>query len=155
MKDLFSMSFGAIKIWLYHKNSFIKDNIEWPAVLSTSMSMCGRGKSSLELALLRYRKSTQTLTLPFFLGNGTTLANHSGYSTTDKNPTLSCFWISYFTCKLQWGCNRLNFCLTGLTWGRSGKWCWTIDQGPTYPHKTMQKHQDMIWVTRRCYLYHL
>ena len=138
MKDVFSMSSEAIKIWLYPKNLSIKNNIEWPVVLSTSVSMCGKEKSSLRLALLRFRKSKQTLTLSSFLGIGTTLASHSGYSTIDKNPTLSCFWISSFTCKLQRGCNHLNFYLTGLTWGRSGKWCWIMDA--SRPDMSSQDH---------------
>ena len=48
-------------------------------------------KSYLGLALLRSLKSTQTLTLPSFLGTGITLANHFGYSIIDINPTPSCF----------------------------------------------------------------
>ena len=127
MKDVFSMSCRAIRIWLHLENWSIKNNIKWPIVLSTNMSMCGREKSSLGLALLRSQKSTQNLTLPFFLGTRTTLVNYAGYSTIDKNPTLSCFWISSFTCKLQRWCNRLNFYLTDLTWSRSDKWCWIMD----------------------------
>ena len=49
-----------------------------------------KGKIILR-ALFRSRKSIQTLTLLSFLGTGTTLASHSGYSTADKKPTLSCF----------------------------------------------------------------
>ena len=105
----------------------MNDNIEYPAVLSTNILMCGREKSSLWLALFRSRKSTYTLTLPSFLGTRTTLASHSGYSTIDRKPILSCFWISSLTCKLHRGCNLLNFYLTSLTCARMGKWCWTIE----------------------------
>ena len=143
MKDVFSMSSGAIRLWLYLENPSIKDNIEWLDVLSTSMSICGRGKSSLGLALLRSRKSTQTLTLPSFLGIRTTLASHSGYYTIDKNLTLSCFWISFFTYNINiwyrwWDCTTwfrwwLIFCfLFGPHWSESftchrrrwGCWFW-------------------------------
>ena len=111
MKAVFSISSGAIKIWLYLVNPPMKDNIECPAVLSINISMCGRGKS----------------TLSSFFRTGTTLASHSGYSTIDRKPILSCFWISSLTCKLHRGCNLLNFYLTSLTCARMGKWCWTIE----------------------------
>ena len=126
MKEVFSISSRAIRIWLYPENPSMKDNIKCPAVLSTSISMCEKEKSSLGLALFRSQKSTQTLTLPSFLGTGMTLASHLGYSTTNKKPTLSCFWISSFTYKLHWGCSLLNFCLTSLACGKMGRWCWTI-----------------------------
>ena len=54
----------------------------WPAVASTIRSILGRGKLSFGHALFISVKSIQSRHLPFVFLTSTTLANHSGYSTS-------------------------------------------------------------------------
>ena len=54
----------------------------WPAVASTIRSILGRGKLSFGHAQLTSVKSMQSCHLPFAFLTSTTLANHSGYSTS-------------------------------------------------------------------------
>jgi hypothetical protein len=50
-KVVFALSSGAIFTWLYPEKPSIKEYVELRAALSTKTSICGRGKSSLGLAL--------------------------------------------------------------------------------------------------------
>ena len=54
----------------------------WPAVASTMRSILGKGKVSFGHALLISVKSIQSHHLAFAFLKRTTLANHSGYSTS-------------------------------------------------------------------------
>ena len=54
----------------------------WPAVASTIRSILGRGKLSFGHALFISVKSIQSRHFPFAFLTSTTLANHSGYSTS-------------------------------------------------------------------------
>ena len=54
----------------------------WPAMASTMRSIRGRGKLSFEHARLTSVKSMQSHHFPFAFLTSTTLANHSGYSTS-------------------------------------------------------------------------
>ena len=54
----------------------------WPAVASTMRSIRGMGKLSLGHARLTLVKSMQSRHLSFAYLTSTTLANHSGYSTS-------------------------------------------------------------------------
>ena len=54
----------------------------WPDVASTMRSILGKGKLSFRHALLMSVKSIQSHHLPFAFLTRTTLANHSGYSTS-------------------------------------------------------------------------
>ena len=67
-------------------------------------SIRGRGKLSFEQALLRYVKSMQSRHLSFAFLTRTTLANHSGYSTS----LIACAWRSLPTSSL------IAFCLSGV-----------------------------------------
>ena len=59
----------------------------WPAVASTMSLIQGRGKLSLGHAQLTSVKSMQSPHFPFIFLTSTTLANHSGYSTSLIAPT--------------------------------------------------------------------
>ena len=86
----------------------------WPAVASTMRSILGRGKLSFGHALLMSVKSIQSRHFPFDLLTSTTLANHSGYSTSliahawRSLPTSSVIAFCLSSVKL------LLFCLMGL-----------------------------------------
>ena len=91
----------------------MKPRSSWPAVASTMRSIRGRGKLSFGHARLTSVKSMQSRHLPFAFLTSTTLANHSGYSTSlialarRSLPTspLIAFCLSGA---------KLLFCLTGL-----------------------------------------
>ena len=104
----------------------MKDSKACPAVLSTSMSICGKGKSSLGLALFRSLKSTQTLIFPSFLGTGTMFATQVGYSVTIRKPASICLVISSLIFNTQSGRILRSFCLTGFASGKRGILCSTI-----------------------------
>ena len=114
-----------------------------------------KGKIILRTRLVKIPVIDTNPNLAILLRTGTTLASHSGYSTTDKKPTLSCFWISSLTCKLHRGCSLLNFYLTGLTCGRMGKWCWTLEGSrpdmSSYDHANTSSYDlnrlIIIWLT--------
>ena len=59
----------------------------WLAVASTMRSIRGRGKLSFGHTQLTSVKSMQSRHLPFNFLTSTTLANHSGYSTSLIAPT--------------------------------------------------------------------
>lgn len=130
-------------LWLYPENP---SNNSCPALLSTKMSMCGKGKSSLGPALLRSRKSTHMRTLPSFFGTGTMLANHSGYSVTTRNPAFSCFSTSSFIFKCLFGPHSPKFLLDWLgikdTKGFFSKFCLCWVQA--YHRRTMQRHPCIL-----------
>ena len=58
----------------------------WLAVVSTMRSIRGRGKLSFGHTRLTSVKSMQSRHLPFTFLTSTTLANHSGYSTSLITP---------------------------------------------------------------------
>ena len=78
LKAVFSVSFGAIMIWLYSLNPSTNENMALPAAESISKSMFGSGNSSFRQALLRFLKSTEHLIYPFFFFTGTMLDNQRG-----------------------------------------------------------------------------
>ena len=86
----------------------------WPAVASTMRLIRGKGKLSLGHARLTLVKSMQSRHLPFAFLTSTTLANHSGYSTSLIAPA----WKSLPTSSLIVFClsraKLLLFCLTCL-----------------------------------------
>ncbi|GMP30664.1 hypothetical protein CsSME_00005227 [Camellia sinensis var. sinensis] len=104
----------------------MKESNAWPAVKSTSSSMCGRGKLSFGLVLFRSLKSTPTRILPSFFGTGTMLANQVGYSDTSKNPVSICLVTSSLIFKAQSGRILRSFCLMGRALGSRGIRCYTI-----------------------------
>jgi len=75
----------------------IKEYVELRAALSTKTSMCGSGKSSLGLALFKFRISMQTLIFPSFFGTTTILDTHCGYLTTSRKPAFHYFSSSALT----------------------------------------------------------
>ena len=81
---------------------------------STLRSIRGRGNLSFGQALLIYVKSMQSRHLPFAFLTRTTLANHSGYSTS----LIAFSWRSFPTSSLiafyLSGVKFLLFCLIGL-----------------------------------------
>ena len=85
----------------------------WPVVASTMRSIRGRGKLSLRHARLTSVKSMQSRHFPFTFLTSTTLANHSGYSTSLIAPA----WGSLLTSLIVFflfGAKLLLFCLTSL-----------------------------------------
>ena len=74
----------------------------WPAVASTIRSIQGRGKLSFGQARLTSVKSMQSLHFPFAFLTRTTLANQSGYSTSQ----IALAWKSLLTSSL------ITFCLS-------------------------------------------
>ena len=89
----------------------------WPAVASTMRSIRGRGKLSFGQALLMFVKSMQNRHLQFAFLTRTTLANHSGYSTS----LIAFAWRILSTSSLisfcLYGAKLLLFCLTDLNEG--------------------------------------
>ena len=89
----------------------------WPAVASTIRSIRGRGKLSFRQAQLTSVKSMQSHHFPFAFFTRTTLANQSGYSTSQ----IALAWRSLLTSALMAFClsgaKSLLFCLTGLKEG--------------------------------------
>ena len=59
----------------------------WPTVASMMRSILGKGKLSFGHALLLSVKSIQSRHFPFAFLTSTTLANHSGYSTSLIAPS--------------------------------------------------------------------
>ena len=86
----------------------------WPVVASTMRSIRGKGKLSFGHAQLTSVKSMQNRHLPFTFLTSSTLANHSGYSTSLIAPA----WRSLPTSSLIALClseaKLLLFCLTSL-----------------------------------------
>ena len=85
-----------------------------PAVESTMRSILGKGKLSFGHALFMSVKSIQRRHLPLAFLTSTTLASHSGYSTS----LIASAWRSLLTSSLMAFClsgaKLLRFCLTGL-----------------------------------------
>ena len=75
----------------------------WPAVASTMRSIRGRGKLSFSHARLMSVKSMQIRHLSFAFLTSTTIANHSGYSTSLITPAWKSLSASSF----------IVFCLSG------------------------------------------
>ena len=85
-----------------------------PAVASTMRSILGKGKLSFGQALFMSVKSIQSRHFPLAFLTSTTLASHSGYSTS----LIALAWRSLLTSSLMAfylsGAKLLRFCLTGL-----------------------------------------
>ena len=86
----------------------------WPAVASTMRSIRGRGKLSLWHARLTSLKSMQSRHLPFDFLTSTTLANHSGHSTSLIAPAWRSLPTSSLIAFCLSGAKLLLFCLTSL-----------------------------------------
>ena len=86
----------------------------WPAVASTMRSIRGRGKLYFGHARLTSVKSMQSLHLPFAFLTSTTLANHSGYSTSLIAPAWKSLPTSSLITFYLSRAKLLLFCLTGL-----------------------------------------
>ena len=98
--------------------------ISWcPAVASTSLSICGRGKGSFGQDLLRSVNLMHTHHFPFFFFTTTTLASHSGYWTSRMNPAFSRFLTSSLIMTSLSGANFLRFYLTGWCQGSTCSRC--------------------------------
>ena len=69
----------------------------WPAVASTIRSILGKGKLSFGHALFMSVKSIHSRHFPFVFLTSTTLANHSGYSTS----LIAAAWRSLPTSSLM------------------------------------------------------
>ena len=85
----------------------MKPRSSWPAVASTMRSIRGRGKLSFGHARLTSVKSMQSRHLPFVFLTSTTLANHSGYSTSLIAPAwvinrFLSFWGEASSFLLDW-----------------------------------------------------
>ena len=85
----------------------------WSAVASTMRSIHGRGKL-FGHARLTSVKSMQSLHLPFSFLTSTTLANHSGYSTSLIAPAWRSLSTSSLIAFCLSGAKLLFFCLIGL-----------------------------------------
>ena len=86
----------------------------WPTLASTMRSIRGRGKLSFRHAQLMLVKSMQSRHLPFTFLTSTTLANHSGYSTSLNAPAWRSLPTSSFIAFCLSGEKLLLFCLIGL-----------------------------------------
>ena len=86
----------------------------WPAVVSTMRSIRGRGKLSFGHARLTSVKSIQSRHFPFSFLMSTTLANHSGYSTSLITPAWRSLPTSSLIAFYLSGAKLLLFCLTDL-----------------------------------------
>ena len=85
-----------------------------PVVASTMRSILGKGKLSFGHALFMSVKSIQSRHLPLAFLTSTTLANHSGYSTSLIAPAWRSLLTSSFMAFCLSGAKLLRFCLTGL-----------------------------------------
>ena len=120
----------------------------WPAVASTMRSIRGRGKLSFGQVLLMSMKSMQSRHLPFAFLTRTTLANHSGYSTS-----LTAFaWMSFSTSSLisfyLSGVKLLLFSLTGLKEGLTVN-LWVITAGSTPPMSSCFQANTSMFCSRK------
>ena len=86
----------------------------WSDVASTMRSIRGRGKLSLRHVWLTSVKSMQSRHLSFAFLTSTTLANHSGYSTSLIAPAWRSLPTSSLIAFCLSGAKLLIFCLTGL-----------------------------------------
>lgn len=100
-----SLSFGAMKIWLYPDDSSMKDSASWPMVASFMILVKGNGNSSLEHTSLRYLKSIQIWICPFFFLRGTILDIHARYLTLWMNPTSMSLLKSFSISEIYIGQN--------------------------------------------------
>ena len=106
----------------------------WPAVASTIRSIRGKGKLSFRQALLISMKSMQSRHFSFAFLTRTTLANQSGYCTSQ----IALAWRSLLTSSsiafCLSGAKLLLFCLTGLKEGLMFSLCViTVGSIPPYP----------------------
>ena len=112
-------------------------------------SIRGRGKLSFEQALLRSVKSMQSCHFPFAFLTRTTLANHSGYSTS----LIACAWRSLPTSSLiafyLFGAKLILFCLTSLQEGLTFN-LWVITARSTPPMSSyFQANTSMFYFRKR------
>ena len=111
-------------------------------------SIRGRGKLSFGQALLMSVKSMQSRHLPFSFLTRTTLANHSGYSTS----LISFAWRSLPTSSLiAFYLSRaklLLFCLTSLKEGLTFN-LWVITAGSTPPMSSCFQDNTSMFCFRK------
>ena len=111
-------------------------------------SIRDRGKLSFEQALLMFVKSMQTHHLSFAFLTRTTLANHSGYSTS----LIACAWKSLPTSSLIAFCLswvKLLYCLIGLKEGLTFN-SWVIIAGSTPPMSScFQVNTSMFYFRKK------
>ena len=86
----------------------------WPAVASTMRLILGKGKLSFGHALLMSVKSMISRHFPFAFLTSTTLASHSGYSTSLIAPAWRSLPTSSLMALCLSGAKLLRFCLPGL-----------------------------------------
>ena len=86
-------------------------------------SIRGKGKLSFGHVMLKSMKSMQSRYLPFAFLTSTTLANHSGYSTSLIAPARRSFPTSSLIAFCLFGAKLLLFCLTGLKDGPTFSLC--------------------------------
>ena len=121
----------------------------WPAVASTMRSIRGRGKLSFGHALLIFVKSMQSHHLSFAFLTRTTLASHSGYSTS----LIAFAWRSLPTSSLiafyLSGAKLLLFCLIGLKDGLTfSLWMITVESIPPMS-SCFQANTSMFFFRKR------
>ena len=111
-------------------------------------SIRGRGKLSFGQALLMSVTSMQSRHLPFAFLMRTTLANHSGYSTS----LIAFAWRSLPTSSLiafcLYGAKLLIFCLTGLKEGLTFN-LWVIIAGSTPPMSSCFQVNTSMFCSRK------
>ena len=112
-------------------------------------SIRGRGKLSFGQALLMSVKSMQSRHLSFAFLTITTLANHSGYSTS----LIAFAWRSLLTSSLIafyfYGEKLLLFCLTSLKEGLTFS-LWVITAGSTSPMSSyFHANTSMVYFRKR------
>ena len=111
-------------------------------------SIRGRGKLSFGQALLMSVKSMQSRHLPFAFLMRTTLANHSGYSTS----LIAFAWRSLPTSSLiafcLYGEKLLLFCLTDLKEGLTFN-LWVITTGSTPPMSSCFQANTSMFCSRK------
>ena len=121
----------------------------WPAVASTMRSIRGRGKLSFRHALLIFVKLMQSHHLPFAFLTRTTLANHSGYSTSLIAFALSSLPTSSLIAFCLSGVKLLLFCLIGLKDGLTLS-LWVITVGSIPPMSScFQVNTSMFFFRKR------
>jgi hypothetical protein len=87
MKVVFSLSLLDILILLYLEKPSMNEYVDVRDALLIRISMCGKWKSTFELALFKFMSSTYILILCSFLGTTTMLHTYCTYLTTSKKPT--------------------------------------------------------------------
>ena len=120
-----------------------------PAVASTMRSILGKGKLSFGHALFMSVKSIQSRHLPLAFLTSTTLASHSGYSTS----LIALAWRSLLTSSLMAfylsGAKLLRFCLTSLKDGLVFN-LWVIIAGSIPPMSACFHAKMSLFCLKNC-----